>query len=205
MAEFSLSGLLNKTPAIIPDLMTPSAFDIDGTFSDAEQAFESASRMLTVGADIQQCVPELFRFFKAQGEIDAFAAREKAALIASARKSFLRKKKSAEDEFLGLARAKRLAELETNIKDLLIYSGNSDIYKEMCNIRHEIFTEREHERIEEIKEQERIRIEQQRRREKRRERIEELFTVMIGTIVIAGMVYGIWWMISSAIRKGLSG
>lgn len=205
MPEFSLSGLLNKTPSIIPDLMMSPALDIDGTFSDAEQAFESASRMLTVGADIQQCVPELFRFFKAQGEIDAFAAREKAVLIASTRKSQLRRKKSAEDEFLGLARARRLAELETNIKDLLIYSGNSDIYKDMCNIRQEIFAEREHERIEEIKEQERIRTEKLRRREKRRERIEELLTVLIGVVVIVGMVYGIWWMISGAIKKGFSG
>jgi hypothetical protein len=196
MADFSLTSILNKTPSLIPDLLTSTTFDIEGTFAEAEKAVTVASRMISAGADIQQCVPELFKFFKAQGEIDAFAAREKANFIASDKKKARRKKTSAEDEFIAITRARKLQELETNIKDLLIYSGNSDIYKEMCAVRQEIFLDREHERIQEIKEQERIRHEKARLRAKRLQRIEDIITLAIGGVVIAGMLYGIWWMLS---------
>ena len=97
---------------------------------------------------------------------------------------------------MAITRARKLQELETNIKDLLIYSGNSDIYKEMCAVRQEIFLDREHERIEEIKEQERIRHEKARLRAKRIQRIEDIVTLALGGAVIGGMLYGIWWMFS---------
>lgn len=201
MPDFSLTAIFNKTPSLIPEILSGgTSFDIDGISREAELAVEKVSRMLSVGADVQQCVPELFTFFKAQGEIDAFAAREKANHMVSSKKKTWRSKVSVEDEFLGMARARRLAELETNVKDLLIYSGNSDVYHEMCAVRQEIFQDREHERIEEIKEHERLRVEEMRRRAKRMQRIEDFFTLLVGGAVICAMLYAIWWMFSLVVK-----
>ena len=104
---------------------------------------------------------------------------------------------------ISLMRSKKLRELETQLKELLIYTGNGPIYDEMCKRRASVVDEFQKERIHEFKEIELEKSRELHRREHRMQKIKDGFALIIGGIVIAGLIYVIWWMFSYALSGSI--
>ena len=172
--------------------------DVDAAFATAEDAMQKSMTLMTAGCDIQDCVPDLARFFQAQGEILIAVIQEKSEDALNKKN---KKKKKTEDEFISLMRSKKLVQLETDLKELLIYTGNGVIYEEMVRRRSAIVEDFQKGRIEEFRELELERIAQIRKKNKIKRHIEDSITLVIGSAVIIALVYGIWMMLQSALVK----
>ncbi len=170
--------------------------DVDAAFVTAEDAMQKSMTLMTAGCDIQDCVPDLARFFQAQGEILIAVIQEKSQNALNKKN---KKNKTAEDEFISLMRSKKLVQLEKDLKELLIYTGNGIIYEEMVKRRSAIVEEFQKGRIEEFREIELERIAQIRKKNKMRRHIEDSIALVIGGVVIIALIYGIWMMLQSAL------
>lgn len=172
-----------------------TAIDVDAVFAIAEDAMAKSMSVMTAGGDIQDCIGDLGLFFRAQGEIMIAVIQEQSDRAHDKSK----KKKTSEEEFISLMRSKKLNQLETELKELLIYTGNGPIYEEMCKRRSLVVEEFHKDRIEELKEIQHQKVVEAHRRERRIQDIKDGFTLVIGGVVIAGLLYGIWWMFHYAI------
>ena len=193
---------LQQAPALPETLAETShvkvVVDVDAAFAMAEDAMQKSMSLMTAGCDIQDCVPDLARFFQAQGEILIAVIQEKSEDALNKKN---KKKKKTEDEFISLMRSKKLVQLETDLKELLIYTGNGVIYEEMVRRRSAIVEEFQKSRIEEFRELELERIAQIRKKNKLKRHIEDSITLVIGSVVIIALIYGIWMMLQAALTK----
>jgi len=92
-------------------------------------------------------------------------------------------------------RSKKLVQLETDLKELLIYTGNGVIYEEMVRRRSAIVEEFQKGRIEEFRELELEKIAQIRSKSKLKRQIADSITLLIGGGVIIALIYGIGSML----------
>jgi len=166
--------------------------DVDAAFATAEDAMQKSMALMTAGCDIQDCVPDLARFFQAQGEILIAVIQEKSEDALNKKN---KKSKKTEDEFISLMRSKKLVQLETDLKELLIYTGNGVIYEEMVRRRSAIVEEFQKGRIEEFRELELEKIAQIRSKNKLKRQIADSITLLIGGGVIIALIYGIGSML----------
>jgi len=166
--------------------------DVDSAFATAEDAMQKSMALMTAGCDIQDCVPDLARFFQAQGEILIAVIQEKSEDALNKKN---KKSKKTEDEFISLMRSKKLVQLETDLKELLIYTGNGVIYEEMVRRRSAIVEEFQKGRIEEFRELELEKIAQIRSKSKLKRQIADSITLLIGGGVIIALIYGIGSML----------
>ncbi|NCW78715.1 MAG: hypothetical protein EBV64_12320 [Oxalobacteraceae bacterium] len=166
--------------------------DVDAAFATAEDAMQKSMALMTAGCDIQDCVPDLARFFQAQGEILIAVIQEKSEDALNKKN---KKSKKTEDEFISLMRSKKLVQLETDLKELLIYTGNGVIYEEMVRRRSAIVEEFQKGRIEEFRELELEKIAQIRSKSKLKRQIADSITLLIGGGVIIALIYGIGSML----------
>ena len=166
--------------------------DVDAAFATAEDAMQKSMALMTAGCDIQDCVPDLARFFQAQGEILIAVIQEKSEDTLNKKN---KKSKKTEDEFISLMRSKKLVQLETDLKELLIYTGNGVIYEEMVRRRSAIVEEFQKGRIEEFRELELEKIAQIRSKSKLKRQIADSITLLIGGGVIIALIYGIGSML----------
>ena len=178
-----------------------TAIDVDAVFTIAEGAMAKSMSVMTAGGDIQDCISDLGLFFRAQGEIMIAVIQEQSDRTHGKTK----KKKTSEEEFISLMRSKKLNQLETELKELLIYTGNGSIYEEMCKRRSLVVEEFHKDRIEELKEIQHQKVVEAHRRERRIQQSLDGFTLVIGGVVIAGLIYGIWWMFQYAISGPVPG
>lgn len=166
--------------------------DVDAAFATAEDAMQKSMALMTAGCDIQDCVPDLARFFQAQGEILIAVIQEKSEDALNKKN---KKSKKTEDEFISLMRSKKLVQLETDLKELLIYTGNGVIYEEMVRRRSAIVEEFQKGRIEEFRELELEKIAQIRSKNKLKRQVADSITLLIGGGVIIALIYGIGSML----------
>ena len=195
-AELSQSTELTAQPAETSHLKV--VVDVDAAFATAEDAMQKSMALMTAGCDIQDCVDDLARFFQAQGEILIAVIQEKSEDALNKKN---KKKKKTEDEFISLMRSKKLVQLETDLKELLIYTGNGVIYEEMVRRRSAVVEEFQKGRIEEFRELELERIAQIRSRNKLKRHISDSVTLLIGGAIIIALIYGIATMLWVASSK----
>jgi anaerobic ribonucleoside-triphosphate reductase len=195
-AELQQAPALPETPTETSHVKV--VVDVEAAFAMAEDAMQKSMSLMTAGCDIQDCVPDLARFFQAQGEILIAVIQEKSEDALNKKN---KKKKKTEDEFISLMRYKKLVQLETDLKELLIYTGNGVIYEEMVRRRSAIVEEFQKSRIEEFRELELERIAQIRHKNKVKRRVEDAMALLIGGAVIIALIYSIWAMLQVAINK----
>lgn len=161
-------------------------------FAAAQAAVAGIKQAIALGHEIQDCYHDIAGFFTAQGEIQAAAIEQ-----AHNKKLGVVPEKSATAEALdAMFASRKMARMEVELREMLIYnSGNeSGLYEEMCHRRDTIVRERK-EALEEAARQERMRIAAiKRAKELRIQRIQEIFTAIVGVAVATAVIYFVYWM-----------
>jgi len=168
---------------------------VDMALDAAEGAVKRIKRAMAVGKEIGAITHDLSTFFSAQGEVEAAAKKheddKRAAKLAGKKLP----EKSALAEALDVVlRARQLREFETELREWMIWTGNGDFYQELIDERARIVSQREHDRLDEIKEQKRIVAAAVRRKERRNAAILDALAVIVGICAILTICYGMWWM-----------
>jgi len=168
---------------------------VDMALDAAEGAVKRIKRAMAVGKEIGAITHDLSTFFSAQGEVEAAAKKheddKRAAKLAGKKLP----EKSALAEALDVVlRARQLREFETELREWMIWTGNGDFYQELIDERARIVSQREHDRLDEIKEQKRLVAAAVRRKERRNAAILDALAVIVGICAILTICYGMWWM-----------
>lgn len=172
-----------------------AAASVDLALDAAEGAAKRIRRAMKVGSEFADIAHDVGAFFSAQGEAEAAAKKQED----DKRAAKLRGEKPPEKDALSQAfdnvmRVRKLREFETELREWMIWTGNGDFYQELIDERARIVSQREHDRLDEIKEQKRIVAAAVRRKERRNAAILDALAVIVGICAILTICYGMWWM-----------
>ena len=164
-------------------------------FAAAEAAVAGVKRAIALGHEVQDCYHDIATFFEKSGEIQAAAVEQKHEQKMGRAKpiSHGEATKQALDATFA---ARKLFKMEVELREMLVYNsgGETGLYEEMCQRRDAIIQEAK-ERVEEEARQERMRIAAiKRKKAERIQMLQNILTIICGTAVAAGIIYGIWWM-----------
>jgi len=106
----------------------------------ADDAVKTVKKMVAVGHEIHECYDQLRTFFVAQGKVTLQEAK-----IAKAKKETpeLFEEVDPTTQAFDIVIAKRkLAQQEYELQEMMIWSGNGDLYREMCEVRAQIINDK---------------------------------------------------------------
>jgi hypothetical protein len=168
-------------------------------FTAAQAAVKGIKQAIALGKDIHSITNELSSFFKSSAEVKVAAVEAQRAAD---------NPHCTEDVTMMaldiVLKEKQLRDDETALKDMIIYELDSaEVWFAMERKRDEILEKRH------LADQEKIKAETERVLEEKRqarikERKREIFwsnvelwgTIITGIMVVAGLFYGLWWMIN---------
>ena len=135
-------------------------------FSVAQSSVNNIKKAIALGKDIHSLTGEFVKFFNSSDKVHTASVKLKAKNVG---------KSDSDISAIALELAmnsKRLRDAEKELKELLIYSGNGDIWEEMLRERTRLIKERN------AAEREMIKI-----KAKQREQLAEDFLTIVGSLV----------------------
>ena len=141
-------------------------------FATAKAAIAGAQELIKMGKDVNGIVGDMMRFFDAKDQIAKIAAEPKVFSQSDTSKAFQT-----------VMHLKELNDAETQLKDMLIWSGNAPVWHALIKERNDIVTRRKSEEIA-----------LQKKADKRKKEISDVITIalvaMLAALVITLSVWG---------------
>jgi len=132
-------------------------------FATAKAAIAGAQQLIKMGKDVNGIVGDMMKFFDAKDQIAKIAAEPKGFGQSDTAKAFQT-----------VMHLKELNDAETQLKDMLIWSGNAPVWHALIQERNNIVAKRKSEEIALTK-----------KKEKRKKEIEEIITMALIAVLAA--------------------
>lgn len=141
-------------------------------FATAQAAIAGAKAVIQAGQDVQGIVGDMMKFFEAKDQLAKIAAEPK--------KSFAQSDTAAAMQTV--MHLKSLNDAETQLKDMLIWSGNASVYYAMIKERNAIVAKRKAAELEEQKKQ-----------EQRKKDIGDIISIGLIALILAATITLVAW------------
>lgn len=106
----------------------------------ADDAVKTVKKMVAVGHEIHECYDQLRTFFVAQGKVSLEESKiEKAKKENPAAFEEVDPTTQAFDIVIA---KRKLIQQEYELQEMMIWSGNGDLYREMCEVRAQIINDK---------------------------------------------------------------
>lgn len=140
-------------------------------FATAQAAIAGAKAVIQAGKDVNGIIHDMMTFFDCKDQIAKIAAEPKSFAQSDTAKALQT-----------VMHLKELNDAETELKDMLIWSGNAPLYYAMIQERNDIVSKRKSEEIA-----------MEKAKAKKRKEIEETVTMILLCIAGAGLVTLVAW------------
>ena len=142
-------------------------------FATAQAAIKGVQAAIKMGKDIGAISGDLMKFFEAKDVVAKAAAQPKKASFG---------KSDTAQAFETVMHAKQLQDAENELKQMLIWSGNADVWQAIMIERNSIVQKRKSEEIEMDK-----------AKAKRKKEIEEAVEMVLLVVAVSGLLSLVVW------------
>lgn len=142
-------------------------------FATAQAAIKGVQAAIKMGKDIGAISGDLMKFFEAKDVVAKAAAQPKKASFG---------KSDTAQAFETVMHAKQLQDAENELKQMLIWSGNADVWQSILMERNNIVHKRKKEEAD-----------MERAKAKRKKEIEEAVTMVLLLVAAAAIVVLVAW------------
>lgn len=142
-------------------------------FATAQAAIKGVQAAIKMGKDIGAISGDLMKFFEAKDVVAKAAAQPKKASFG---------KSDTAQAFETVMHAKQLQDAENELKQMLIWSGNADVWQAIMIERNSIVQKRKSEEIE-----------MEKAKAKRKKEIEEAVEMVLLVVAVSGLLSLVVW------------